>query len=179
LNLDRIREVAREEWQPVSAARLLAFSAAVMVLLYLLKFDDDGFIIFLDHANLAFHEAGHPIFGLLGDTPGLYGGTLGQLVFPVVAIILFWSKREATSFALGWVWLLENFHNIARYMADARVQVLPLVGGGDHDWANIFTRWGVLQSDTRIAGFVSLVGVIGILAVWLWLALRWMRSGTG
>ena len=39
--------------------------------------------IFLDFVNLAFRQAVHPFFGLFGDTLGLYGGTIGQLVFPV------------------------------------------------------------------------------------------------
>jgi hypothetical protein len=54
-------------------------------------------------------------------------------------------------FAVAGAWLFENLLNIARYMADARAQILPLVGGGEHDWTNIFSRWDVLASDTLIA----------------------------
>ena len=56
-------------------------------------------------------------------------------------------------------WLFQNFWNIARYMADARAQVLPLVGNGEHDWTEIFSRWGVLRRDTGIAGFVTSPGL--------------------
>jgi hypothetical protein len=38
----------------------------------------------LDSANLIFHEAGHPLFELLGNTAGLYGGTLMQLLVPAL-----------------------------------------------------------------------------------------------
>jgi hypothetical protein len=82
-------------------------------------------------------------------------------------------RREPVSFALAGVWLFENFLNIARYMADARAQVLPLVGGGEHDWTEIFSRWRVLAYDTRIAGFVTFVGWSGMIAMALWLAWRW------
>lgn len=44
---------------------------------------------FLDGANLLFHEAGHVFFGLFGQTIGMLGGTLGQLVFPVAAGVQF------------------------------------------------------------------------------------------
>jgi hypothetical protein len=49
--------------------------------------------------------------------------------------------------------------NVAQYIKDARRQVLPLVGGGDHDWTEIFSRWGVLQADVRIGTLTSLLGL--------------------
>lgn len=58
-------------------------------------------------------------------------------------------------------------------MADARAQLLPLVGGGDHDWTNVFSRWGVLSSDTVIAAVVHSAGWLGMLAAWGWLVWRW------
>lgn len=166
-------------WQPVGKARLLATSLGMVVLLYLLATLDDGFLPIVDHANLAFHEAGHLIYGILGNTLGLYGGTLGQLTFPLVAAVLFWRRREPLAFMLAAVWGFENLLNIARYMADARAQLLPLVGGGEHDWTEIFSRWGVLAADTRIAHRVSLIGWLGMLAMWLWLLRRYARDEPG
>src|SRR5580692_1995562 len=87
-----------------------------------------------------------------------------------------WRKREAVSFAASVIWFFENWLNIARYMADARAQVLPLVGGGDHDWATIFGRWRVLGYDTRIAGVVNAAGWAGMFAACLWVIWRWWRS---
>jgi hypothetical protein len=116
------------------------------------------------------------IFGLFGETLGLYGGTLGQLVFPLVALIAFWLRREALSFAIAGVWFFENFLNIAHYMADARAQVLPLVGGGEHDWTNIFSRWSVLSYDTRIASFVNTLGWLGMTGMGVWMMYRWHQD---
>ncbi len=143
------------------------------VLFYLLKTDDDGFLFVVDHANLVFHEAGHVIFGILGGTPGLYGGTLGQLAIPLIVGTAFAAQREPVGFAIAGVWFFQNFLNIARYMADARAQLLPLVGGGDHDWTNIFTCWGALSSDTAIANVVAVAGWIGMAVVWGWLVWCW------
>ena len=151
-------------------------SVAFGLLFLLLKTDDDGFLSIIDHANLVFHEAGHVIFGILGRTLGLYGGTLGQLTIPLIVGAAFLLQREAVSFAITGVWFFQNFLNIARYIADARVQLLPLVGGGDHDWTNILGRWGALASDTRIAAVVTAAGWIGMVAVWGWLVWRWAHS---
>ena len=41
-----------------------------------------GWVPILDSANLAFHEGGHPIFGLLSSRLAVYGGTLMQLLVP-------------------------------------------------------------------------------------------------
>lgn len=167
---------SRRSWQPVSGPQLAAASLGFAWLLVLLKTDEDGFI-FLDHVNLVFHEAGHPVFGVLGPTLGLYGGTLGQLAMPLLALETFRRQGHTVGCAVGAVWVFENFLNIARYMADARAQALPLVGGGEHDWAEIFTRWGVLASDTVIAHAVATAGWAGMAAAWVWLGWRWWKAG--
>ncbi len=171
--LNTVRLINSEAWNEITTGKLIAATLGVLLLFLAIFRDNDRFIFLLDHTNLAFHEAGHIIFGLFGRTLGLYGGTLGQLVFPLVALIAFWLRREAVSFALAGVWFFENYLNIAHYMADARARVLPLVGGGGHDWANIFSRWGVLSYDTRIAGFVNLMGWLGMISMWLWIFWRW------
>jgi len=134
---------------------------------------EPGFVPFLDHANLVFHEAGHPLVGLFSQRLETYGGTLGQLAFPLVLAVSFWRRGEAISFAVSAIWFFENWLNIARYMADARAQVLPLVGGGDHDWARILGRWHVLNYDTQIAGVVRTAGWLGMGAACAFVIWRW------
>ena len=53
---------------------------------------------------------------------------------------------------------------------------LPLVGGGDHDWNTILTRWHLLQYDTRIAAVLRLAGWFGIAATCAWVAWRAWRD---
>ena len=81
-------------------------------------------------------------------------------------------KGQALAFAASVIWFFENWLNIARYMADARALELPLVGGGDHDWNTIFTRWNILQYDTDIAGTVKFLGWLGMTAACAWVAWR-------
>ncbi len=156
--LDSLRDIASEEWRPVANAQLAAAGAGILVLFYWLAVDEDGFLTILDHVNLAFHEAGHLFFRPFGDTASLYGGTLGQLIMPAIAMIAFWRRRDTIGFFVAGVWFFQNFQSIARYMADARARLLPLVGGGDHDWFNIFYRWDALQRDTAIANLTSSLG---------------------
>jgi hypothetical protein len=163
------------DWRPTSRSEMWLSIAAVCALFAVILFDDDGFIFLLDHANLAFHEAGHLFFGVLGSTVGLYGGTLGQLVFPIVVIVSFRHRRHAVGVAMSGVWLFENLLNIARYMADARAQILPLVGGGEHDWNQIFSRWDLLGHDTDIAFVTRMLGWLGMIGCMLWL---WRRFQT-
>ncbi len=164
--------MGQHRWDTVSGAKLISFSIGVGLLLLLIVRCERGFVFLLDHANLLFHEAGHPLIGLFSARLEAYGGTLGQLVFPCVLAVFFWRKGHTLGFAAGCIWFFENGFNIARYVADARAQELPLVGGGDHDWFTILTRWDLLQYDTRIAAALNLVGWIGIAATCAWVLWR-------
>jgi hypothetical protein len=157
-----------ESWQPVSKLKFIAFSAGVVIIALMIL--TSGSVFILDGANLLFHEAGHMFFGIFGPAMELYGGTLGQFVFPLVLIVSFWRQGLTVSFAAGWIWFFENFFSVANYMADARAQELPLVGGGEHDWFNIFIRWHVLEHDTTIAAVVYICGWAGMALTWGWLA---------
>jgi hypothetical protein len=173
---ERLQEISDEPWRPVSGAALagvLAFAALVLVLAN----TGDRWVWILDNANLAFHEAGHPLFGLFFERLAVYGGTLGQLAFPLVAVVAFWSRRHPASFAAALVWLGDNLFNIATYLGDARAMQLPLVGGLDpldaHDWHEILGRWGLLPWDTTIAFALRLATGMLVLGTCAWLAWRW------
>lgn len=134
-----------------------------------------GWVPFLDSANLAFHEAGHPLFGMLfGDTLMVYGGTLMQLLIPAACAFEMRRQEQFNGAYFCVIWLAENLLNVARYMADARAHELPLVGGLDpeyaHDWTHILNNWGALQLDTTLAGIVRVLAVAlmgaALLAAW-------------
>jgi hypothetical protein len=170
------------EWQPVASPSLLGVLALALAGLWFGNHGERWFPL-LDGANLLFHEFGHPLFGLFSARLAVYGGTLAQFIFPLAAAFEFHRRRATCSFAVCMVWLFQNLFGIARYMADARAKLLPLVGGRDpedaHDWAEILSRWGMLQADTRLAGLVTAIGWLGILACCTWLARRWMSDRAG
>ena len=164
----------RGKWAPVSSARLVAVAVFAAVLAWCSS-SGDRWVPLLDSANLAFHEAGHLFYGILGRTMGLYGGTLGQLTFPVVCAAIFLFRREAVSLAVCVIWFGDNLCNIGRYAADARAQELPLVGGGEHDWTNILSRWGALDADLRVGRTFHGIGVAAMMIAVGWLAILWHR----
>ena len=126
-----------------------------------------------DVLDLPIHETGHIVFGWGGEVLAALGGTLFQLIIPLVFVIDFWRRkdRHAASVALWWVG--QNCFNIARYIADARAQELPLVGGGEHDWAFLLASWRLLPQDTAIAYYArGFAWLLIATATWLgWLSL--------
>ena len=177
--MGRLADINRQDWGKVSAPALGGTAVFALAVVFFAH-HGSGWVFPLDNANLAFHEFGHPFFGSFSERLRVYGGTLGQLAFPLVTSIAFWARREASSLAVCAIWLFENLFNIARYMADARAHQLPLVGGLDpelyHDWTEIFSRWGQLRHDTAIAGFTALIGWAGVAAAVSWLAWVWYRQ---
>jgi hypothetical protein len=126
----------------------------------------------LDAVDLAIHETGHLVFAPLGELMSFLGGTLFQLAIPVAFVVYFWQRadRHAASVALWWV--AQNCWNVSVYVADARTQALPLVGGGEHDWAYILGRFGWLKHDQALALDIRLLGaaiyVFAVVAGFRW-----------
>ena len=179
----RAVEPASQPWKPVPFWALAVTSVCFAFLMYLLKTDLMGHHSFwmsgLHRVNLVFHEFGHPAFSFFGRTMNILGGTLGQLLIPLVVTVAFWRQRDALGSAVGGFWFFENFLDVAVYMADAQVLLLPLIGGlgsEAHDWRNLFTMWGVLGKTPMIAGTTETLGWLGIVATWIWLSWRWLCS---
>lgn len=161
------------DWNPVPRPHCIALSLAVALMLWLAFRTEDHWVPVLDSFNLVIHEAGHPLIGMLSGPLMVYGGTILQLAFPLIFAVHFYRECHTTGFAISVVWLGENLLNVGRYMADARAQLLPLVGGGEHDWTEIFSRWHVLHLDTRIGGLTRFLGTLIMIYGVLWLWRRW------
>ena len=157
-------------WKPVSRAAAIGW--LVFYIIFILSaFNHSGFL-FLDYVNLIIHEGGHFFFSWFGYTITILGGTLGELIVPVLCGLYFFRQREVTAVAFCGFWFFENFLYIGTYMADARNLELPLVGSGDHDWEILFSQWGVLQYDQCIGGITRELGWLGLLAVVAWFTWR-------
>ena len=173
-------------WNVVSTLAMAGFSISVAILMYLLamvEVADSGsyLILFMVHnVDLVFHEAGHWIFGVFGNrTLTILGGSLNQVLIPLIVAFAFWRQRDATGFAFGMFWMFESLRDVSVYMADARALELPLLGGGGeevHDWRNLFIHWRVLNKDVIIAGYVRKVAWAGMVSTSLWLVWRWFKG---
>ena len=166
----------RTEWDILTKPKLIGFLIGAGLFFLLVILSEPGFVFVLDHANLLFHEAGHPIVGLFSARLETYGGTIGQLVFPCILAVSFWRQGQSLSFAAAVIWFFENWLNIARYMADARRQELPLIGGGEHDWQQIFSRWHLLPHDVGIATATQVLGWLGMIGTCAWVVWRALRD---
>lgn len=137
----------------------------------------------LDLVNLAFHEAGHVFLRPFGHTLHFLAGTLFQLGVPALLVWYFlYRRRDAFAASACLWWVGESLVNVAIYMADARALELNLVGGGEHDWNELFFRFGVLDeaSVTSISsitrGLGALVMVVGLLWLGFLLLPAWLRD---
>jgi hypothetical protein len=113
----------------------------------------------LDGVDLVIHEAGHPIFGLLGSHWLMVaGGTFLQLIMPLAFWWDFRRRDQPRSSLVCLAWVGQNFFHIGRYAADARAQELPLVGGGVHDWTYLLETVGLLTHDIGVGRTFDFIG---------------------
>ena len=158
--------------QRVSSVRWHYLLAAVPVAWWTLSLVVSGpHWIFLDFVNLAFHEAGHLVFRIAGSTLMYLGGTLGQLLVPALLCARFMLKeRQPFPAAVCFWWTGQSVVNISVYMADARSLALPLVGGGDHDWNELFYRFGLLSEAAvqQVSGLTRLTGTLIMIVGLAW-----------
>ena len=130
---------------------------------------------FLHLVNTPFHEAGHIFFRPFGRFLTSLGGTLGQLLMPLICTTVFLLQtRDTFAAAVGLWWFGENFLDIAPYIGDARAGVLPLLGGnrghsspyGFHDWEFLLTETGLRDYDQALArlshSFGSLLMILAL-----------------
>lgn len=116
-------------------------------------------VFVLDDANLIFHEAGHVLFMFFGELLYMMGGSLFQILLPLGIAFAFLRQGNIFSCLLSVWWAGESMLGVGRYIADARLQNLPLIGG-EHDWAVILSRWpSLMQYDTVIGGTVRGLGI--------------------
>lgn len=130
--------------------------------------------------NLPFHEAGHVIFRPFGQFVRTLGGSLGQLLVPLVCMVaLLFKTRDPFGAAVCLWWFGENFLDLAPYINDARAGQLPLLGGnfgdsspyGFHDWNYLLNETGLLRYDHALAWTSQFFGALIML-----LAVGWIVS---
>jgi hypothetical protein len=114
----------------------------------------------LDGVDLAIHETGHLVFAPFGEFVTALGGTLLQLLLPATFVVYFLRRKERFGAAVCLWWVAQNCWNISVYVADARAQELPLVGGGEHDWFYLLSDLRMLENDLALARTVHAVGVL-------------------
>jgi len=175
--------VLNERFETSTASFLGRVLVFLILLIWGLKFvftspaSDYPMRSFWHLVNIPFHEAGHIIFRPFGRLLHSLGGSLGQLLMPLICLIAFlFQVRDtfAASFCLWWFG--ENFIDLAPYINDARSLSLPLLGGntgatapyGFHDWEFILKETGLIRYDHLFAGISHKIGALLILLSLIW-----------
>ncbi len=132
------------------------------------------FIIY--NINLVFHEAGHVVFRPLGRFMRILGGSLLQVLVPLLCTVAFLTRHLdpfAASVTLWWTG--QSLIDLAPYINDARAQQGILLGGftgqerpGSHDWNNLLGQLGWLSFDHTLANLVHYAGSALIILSLLW-----------
>lgn len=132
---------------------------------------------FFHLVNLPFHEAGHLFFMPFGRFMMFLGGSVGQILMPLVCLLTFLIKtRDPFGASVALWWTAENFMDVAPYINDARALDLMLLGGvtgqetDGHDWENILSMLGWLQYDHRLAHVSYNLGTVLMLTSFVWSA---------
>ncbi len=124
---------------------------------------------FLHRPLLVFHEAGHILFLPFGEWITVLGGTLGQLVLPLLLTgALLFKNRDPFGAAVGMWFVGVSLLDIAPYMYDSLQPQLILLSGhtgedGGHDWIYLFNSTGLLSRSQMIAGLTHKLGALAIL----------------
>jgi len=153
------------------AGRVIVF---LVILIWGLKFIfapmDSNYALqsFLHPVNLVFHEAGHVLFRPLGHFMTMLGGSLAQLLMPLICfIVLLIKTRDTFGAAVVLWWLGQSFMDLAPYINDARSLKLMLLGGvtgrdvpGYHDWEFILQKLGWLRWDHVLGNMAQGSGIL-------------------
>ncbi len=148
--------------------------AAITATLYFLTIAynpmTDGLWNFLSLVDLPIHETGHLIFGLFGEFMMVAGGSLFQVIVPVVFVGYFVRTEQYYSAALASFWIGQSILNVWVYADDAvRMQLVLTSGltgseGSFHDWNYLLTRTGLIGYHQIVSGFIRAAGTLVILA---------------
>ncbi|WP_309572401.1 hypothetical protein [Deinococcus sp.] len=127
----------------------------------------------LDSVNLVFHEAGHVVFGLLGETIMLLGGSVMQVVVPLACAGAFLLRRDRYAAGIVTLWAGQSLMSVAAYVRDAPTRNLDLITGDPdtHDWWQLLGAANALSAAAPLGNAIAFLAfaalVIGVLlAVW-------------
>lgn len=129
----------------------------------------DGFGNFLSFVDLPIHETGHLIFRLFGEFMMIAGGSLFQVILPIIFVGYFWRQEKPYSAAIVLFWTGQSILNVFVYANDAVVMQLVLTSGftgsegSFHDWNYLLTNTGLIGSTSTIAGLIRLTGTLTII----------------
>lgn len=131
---------------------------------------------FMHLINLPFHEAGHVLFRPFGQFIMMTGGSLMQVLVPLICLLAFLLRtRDTFAASVALWWLGESLIDLAPYINDARALKMILLGGVTgrdvqdyHDWEFILRKLGMLEYDHALAYTAKIIGSLLMLCTFVW-----------
>ena len=128
---------------------------------------------------LPIHEAGHVLFIPFGGFMTVLGGSLFQVLLPLLLMVSFifgfgGSRRDNFAASLMLWWAAMAIIDLAPYIWDAYDPKMLLLGGktgaesDGHDWQNILGDLGLIKRAHFIAGLVHALGFVVMLTAYAW-----------
>ena len=121
---------------------------------------------FINGVNLVIHEAGHSLMMFFGEFLNILGGSLNQVLIPLIFAVYFFRRRENFSGAIILMWVGQSIVDVSHYAADAIVMQLPLLGGDSvgHDWNYLLSVTHLLNYTSTISTIIYGIGLLTFLA---------------
>lgn len=140
---------------------------------------------FMHLINLPFHEAGHIFFSIFGRFMAVLGGSLMQVLIPLLCLVVLLVKtRDTFGAAVCLWWMGQSLMDLAPYINDARDLQLVLLGGVTgrdvddyHDWEFILRESGLLRYDHLLAKTAYSFGAVLMICTFLWAGFLLYKQG--
>lgn len=134
---------------------------------------------FMHLIMLPIHEAGHILFIPFGRFMTVLGGSLFQVLLPLVLMASFMfgfggSRHDNFAASLMLWWAAMAIIDVAPYIWDAFDPKMLLLGGktgaesDGHDWQNILGDLGLIKRAHLIAGMAHKLGLVVMLVAYAW-----------
>lgn len=126
--------------------------------------------VFMHLVHTPTHEAGHVFFRVFGEFAGIAGGSLFQVIVPLVFFGYFVRRKKPFSASIVLFWVGQSITDVYVYANDAVAMQLPLLSGvtgsegGFHDWNYLLTQTGWLAQTPFIARIIRAAGTFLIAA---------------
>ncbi len=127
---------------------------------------------FIDNVDLIFHEAGHVVFSFFGYAITIAGGSIMQVLVPLVLAGYFLFRQAYFSTTAMLYWTGISTVNVSVYAGDAVKRQLPLLTGDtdDHDWNQLLNYFGLIHHTNAVATTILVLGItfmlLGLFVAW-------------
>ncbi len=126
---------------------------------------------FMHNINLVFHEAGHILFIPFGRFMMILGGSLFQILLPLIIMVAFLKQQDNFEASIMLWWCGQNFIDISPYIADGEYRSLPLLAGmgeESHDWGNLLTMMDMVDKAYYLGRTSFITGSVIIVISLAW-----------